>query len=85
MQTCQFCEKFSRSGRTSGRPVTRYSGRVKYGPRHYAHFDCFLNAKGIEGLGLLRAWQIGQFPALLVRERGLDAEFKKAIAKAEGK
>lgn len=86
ISTCQFCEKFNgHSGKSSGRKQPKYNGKVKYGPRHYAHFECFLDAKGIEALGKLHGWQINQFPALLIKERGIENEVKQAIAKAEGK
>ena len=58
ISTCRFCGEFVRS-----------SDSVKYGVRHYAHFHCYLDAG--KQLDDLHAWQVGQFPWALLRERGL--------------
>jgi hypothetical protein len=39
---------------------------VKYGPRHYAHYRCYLE-KG-KSLADLPDWQIGEFPARILFE-----------------
>lgn len=83
ISTCQFCEKFSSSGKSSGRKPPKYEGKIKYGPRHYAHFECFLDAKGVDALRLLHDWQIAQLPWMLIKERGIENEVKAAIARAE--
>lgn len=48
---------------------------VKYSARHYAHPRCYLeNGKALKDL---HAWQIADFPALVLREFGqVDADFK---------
>lgn len=46
--TCRFCKA----------PMAR--GLVKYGPRHYAHYECYLKAgKRLEDLP---DWVVVQFP-----------------------
>lgn len=70
--TCQFCEKFNHSG--VAHPMgskLKYDGKVKYGVRHYAHFECFLANKGREGFKTLHGWQQRQFPYFLLKEWGL--------------
>lgn len=70
--TCQFCEKFSGvTGRTQQRPRLKYDGKVKYGLRHYAHYECFLDHKGRSGFLALHGWQQRGFPYFLLKERGL--------------
>jgi hypothetical protein len=44
----------------------RDQGMVKYGPRHYAHYRCYLE-KG-KSLADLHDWQLGEFPARLLFE-----------------
>lgn len=63
--TCRFC------GQTSN-----YDRMVKYGVRHYAHFDCYLDHKP---LSELHAWQVGTFPWKVLRDRGLEAEAAELI------
>jgi len=58
--TCRFCKK---SSLDSGDDM------VKYGTRAYAHFKCYLDAG--KTLDPLHAWQVGQFPYMLLKERGL--------------
>jgi hypothetical protein len=54
--TCRFCDSFSQN-------------LVKYGTRHYAHFDCYLDAG--KKLDELHGWQVSMFPYRLLQERGL--------------
>ena len=42
---------------------------VKYGVRHYAHFECYLDAG--KDLEALHDWQIVSFPYRLLIARGL--------------
>lgn len=63
--TCRFCQSMMSDN------------LVKYGTRHYAHFDCYLDAG--KKLGDLPAWQIERFPYFLLKERGLLDENGKAI------
>jgi hypothetical protein len=51
---CRFCNNW------------RDQGMVKYGPRHYAHYRCYLE-KG-KSLADLHDWQIGEFPARILLE-----------------
>jgi hypothetical protein len=69
MNTCRFC------GKTTYDPERRYMGMVKYGTRHYAHFDCYLEAG--KPLTALHDWQVCEFPWRLLK--GTDNE---ALAKA---
>jgi hypothetical protein len=55
MSTCRFCNNW------------RDQGVVKYGPRHYAHFRCFLEKK-LDLLPQLPGWKLGEFPFRLLRE-----------------
>lgn len=60
MQTCRFCKSWKHEDQM-----------VKYGVRHYAHFDCYLDAgKDIENL---HDWQIVKFPHRMLLDRGLGA------------
>lgn len=45
---------------------------LKYGVRHYAHYECFLAIKGDEGLRLLPAWKIGTIPYRLLKQYNLE-------------
>lgn len=66
--TCRFCDD-------------RNQSMVKYGPRHYAHFKCYLDAgKKIEDLS---PWQIRLFPYFLLKERGLLAVAQKTAAEKD--
>lgn len=58
MQTCRFCQSLKNEDQM-----------VKYGVRHYAHFECYLDAG--KKLDALHAWQIYQFPHRLLKARGL--------------
>lgn len=64
--TCRFCSEFDRDG------------MVQYGVRHYAHFDCYLEAG--KSLDDLQDWQVGQFPFRLLKERGLLESVEKRLA-----
>ena len=59
MNQCRFCEDRSQK-------------MVKYGVRHYAHFACYLDAG--KKLSDLHAWQVGEFPWRIIKDRGLDQE-----------
>ena len=62
---CRFCH----------RSETDHDRVIKYGTRHYAHFKCYLEAgRKIEHLS---EYQVGRFPALLLKEHGL---FEIALA-----
>lgn len=72
MNTCQFCEKINGvTGHNQPAPKLKYDGMVKYGTRHYAHFECFLDHKSVDDFKALGAFKVGQFPAFLLKERGL--------------
>ena len=43
----------------------------QYGPRHHAHWDCFLTAKGEAGLRSLPDWAVRSFPAMAAEYAGL--------------
>ena len=56
ISTCRFCGGWQ-------------DDKVKYAVRHYAHFDCYLDAgKKLEDL---HAWQIREFPYRVLKDRGL--------------
>lgn len=55
--TCRFCGGW------------KDQNMVQYGIRHHAHFHCYLDAG--KNLDDLHAWQVGQFPYKLLKERGL--------------
>jgi hypothetical protein len=62
LNTCRFCSD-----------VVDYDdpdhcGKLKYAARHYAHFGCYLDHKGLTGL---TAWQIGIIPRRSLEARGL--------------
>ena len=65
MAQCRFCDN-------------RSEARLKYGTSHYAHFKCYLDAG--KKLSDLHAWQVGEFPFRLLKERGLDQEAYAACA-----
>jgi hypothetical protein len=54
---CRFCDDW------------RDQRMVKYGPRHYAHFKCYIVRK--KTLDALKPWQIGQFPYFLLKDMEL--------------
>lgn len=55
--TCRFCHKVGSER------------MVKYSTRHYAHFECYIDAG--KQLTDLHDWQILQFPYMLLKDRGL--------------
>lgn len=57
--TCRFCKKTSFDS----------EGMVKYGVRHYACYDCYLDAG--KTLNALHSWQVGEFPCRVLKDRGL--------------
>lgn len=77
--TCQFCERCNSLGTNKPRQAPlRFDGKVKYGLRHHAHFECFLERKGRAGFAQLHGWQQRAFPALLLKEWGLEKAAKEA-------
>jgi hypothetical protein len=65
MANCRFCKDHE-------------DAPVKYGTRHYAHFNCYLDAgKRLEDL---HGWQVNNFPYRLLKERGLLAEAERLTA-----
>jgi hypothetical protein len=66
--TCRFCKK------------AEYDHRklVKYGVRHEAHHACYLDAG--KKLADLHAWQVANFPMLVLKQRGLLAEAERIVA-----
>lgn len=66
--TCRFCKKFD-------------DNLIAYGPRHYAHPACYLDAG--KKLLALRPYQVGQFPYKLLKERGLLDEAARLTTKKE--
>lgn len=74
MPTCRFCNNW------------RDQGMVKYGPRHYAHFRCFLeNGKSLVDLP---GWKLGEFPYRLLKEFGAvneQGEFYNPVVRAKFK
>jgi len=61
--TCRFCDGFMSQD------------LVKYGTRHYAHYDCYLDAG--KKLADLPGWQVSKFPYFLLKDRGLLDEARK--------
>lgn len=72
MNTCRFCKKSDDAGRL-----------VKYGPRHYAHARCGLDAQGVAFLDNLTDWQVSTFPYLVAKEYGLGERVEAAYARQE--
>jgi hypothetical protein len=68
MTTCRFCKSWKHEDRM-----------VKYGVRHYAHYECFLDAG--HKLEELHDWQIVRFPYRLLKERGLIEAAEAAQAR----
>lgn len=65
---CRFC------GQTA-----HIAKMVKYGVRHYAHQECYLDRRSIE---TLHPWQVGHLSWKVLRDRGLEAK-AEAIINAE--
>ena len=79
MADCRFCNVFD--------PKIPL---IKYGVRHYAHAECFLKRKGLDGLRKLPLFQLESFPIMTVLKVGiapilgaLIGEKRRAIAKRE--
>lgn len=68
MQTCRFCKSWKRE-----------NDMIKYGVRHYAHFECYVDAG--KHLRKLHGWQVRQFPKPLLERFGLLDEAKAVIAR----
>jgi hypothetical protein len=71
MPTCRFCKSWEDE-----------DDMVKYEVRHYAHFDCYLDAG--KKLSDLWAWQINLFPHRVLKKHGLLDEAAKLIAVETG-
>lgn len=65
MSACRFCHSSERD--QHGLDVS-----IKYGVRHYAHPDCYLAAKGGQGLLELHDWQLRNFPYFAAKRAGVD-------------
>lgn len=65
MKTCRFCKKQSAT-------------LLKYGPRHYAHARCGLDAQGEAFLDHFTDWQLSRFPYLIAKEYGLRRRIEDA-------
>lgn len=71
IRTCRFCKLASFE--TPGRDL------VRYGVRHHAHYECYLDAgKPLSGL---HDWQVARLPWKLVLARGLQDEVMAAVAR----
>jgi len=70
LETCQFCERWNKDAQPKGRasPLRWPFAKVKYGVRHYAHAECYVERRGLEGL---RPWQIEQLPYQLLKHHNL--------------
>jgi len=69
LQTCRFCR---------GQDTKGADTMVKYGPRHHAHFACYLDSG--KTLSDLSPWQVGTFPYRLIVDHGLEAEASRLTA-----
>ncbi len=67
-RTCRFCKKNEDS-----------SNMVKYGTRHYAHHECFLNGLGTDGLSRLNQTQLERFPKALARKHNVHVFLKMCL------
>ena len=73
LTTCRFCKEWQ-DDHTPDK-----CGKVHYATRHHAHYGCYLDAKGVQGLAKLSEWQIAEFPARVFRDRNIsDAEIELA-------
>jgi hypothetical protein len=70
--TCRFC-----------REACDDDGLVRYAARHYAHFECYLDAG--KSLTDLHSWQVGQFPYMLLKQRGLIETAERLTINAESR
>lgn len=55
---------------------------VKYGVRHYAHQECYLDRRGLDGL---HAWQVGHLSWKALEARGLMDQAERIVRQAEGR
>ena len=55
---------------------------IKYSTRHYAHYECYLRARGAEGFKGLSGWKLKQFPYVITKQLGLLPALENAIATA---
>lgn len=69
--TCRFCGQSAHVARM-----------VKYGVRHYAHQDCYLDRHGLNGL---HAWQVGHLSLKALEARGLMEQAARIVADARDK
>ena len=76
MMICRFCKKHHTEDH-------KYKHLFVYGPRHNAHADCGLKAKGSDFLHMIGRWQLLRFPYLAAEEAGYLEELKKLIAMEE--
>lgn len=53
---------------------------VKYGVRHYAHQDCYLDRRGLDGL---HPWQVGHLSWKALEARGLMDRANEIVRSAE--
>ena len=67
MSTCRVCGN-SEYDKT-------HSKMIKYSTRHYAHWDCALDKWGATFFDRLNQWQLGQAPVMLLKRKGLRADF----------
>ena len=72
---CRICKKDSGAYHDDQR-------MLKYGVRHYAHYHCWLDKKGINSFDGLSRWKLRQFPFFSVKEAGLLPILEHAINKA---
>ncbi len=73
LQTCRFCHK-------ANFEENKY-GMIGYGPRHHAHADCLLKAKGAAIFEKLALWQLESFPYFAAKDAGFENELRAEIAK----
>lgn len=66
MHVCRFCQKDG-----------HHYEMVKYGVRHYAHFECYLDHKPLSDLP---KFKIESFPFFLIAKRGLMDEVERLTA-----
>lgn len=65
---CRWCKRYA--------PSTEL---LKYGRRHYAHPECFLDAG--HDLAELHEWQVGTIPSRVLKARGLTEYAATLVAK----
>lgn len=67
--TCRFCDA----------PMSQ--DLVKYGTRHYAHYECYLKAG--KDPTKLRSWQVEAFPYFLLKKYGWLEKVENAMRAAK--